>query len=89
MRLNIDITEVKGFLDPVEGEALYRYAAEAAALGAVLEVGSYCGKSTVYLGTACQGPESRSMLLIITGDQKSTNPVRITMTKVCSMNRRD
>lgn len=55
MRLNIDIAEVKGFLDPVEGEALYRYAAEAAALGAVLEVGSYCGKSTVYLGTACQG----------------------------------
>ena len=55
MRLNIDIAEVKGFLDPVEGEALYRYAAEVAALGAVLEVGSYCGKSTVYLGTACQG----------------------------------
>ena len=44
--------DVKGFLDPVEGEALARYAAEAAALGPVLEIGTYCGKSALYLGPA-------------------------------------
>ena len=52
MKLPIDIATVKGFLDPVEGEGLYRYANESAALGPILEVGSYCGKSTVYLGEA-------------------------------------
>ncbi|WP_203294053.1 class I SAM-dependent methyltransferase [Maricaulis parjimensis] len=44
--------DVKGFLDPVEGEALARYAGEAAKLGPVLEIGTYCGKSALYLGPA-------------------------------------
>src|SRR5690554_826176 len=50
--LPIDIESVKGFLDPCEGEALYRHALTAVELGPLLEVGSYCGKSTVYLGAA-------------------------------------
>lgn len=54
MNLGIDIETVKGFLDPTEGEALYRYGLSAGELGPVLEVGSYCGKSTVYLGIACR-----------------------------------
>ena len=54
MQLPIDIDTVKGFLDPEEGRALYSYALEAGRLGPVLEVGSYCGKSTVYLGEACR-----------------------------------
>lgn len=54
MQLPLDIDSVKGFLDPQEGAALYRYALEASAIGPVLEVGSYCGKSTVYLGEACR-----------------------------------
>jgi predicted O-methyltransferase YrrM len=54
VKLPIDIESVKGFLDADEGEALYRYGYAAAELGPVLEVGSYCGKSTLYLGTACQ-----------------------------------
>lgn len=52
--LPIDIETVKGFLDPEEGDALYHHALTAAKLGPVLEVGSYCGKSTVYLGSACK-----------------------------------
>lgn len=55
--LPIDIQSVKGFLDPAEGEALYRHALEAAQSGPILEVGSYCGKSTVYLGAACKARE--------------------------------
>lgn len=52
--LPIDMNLIKGFLDPVEGAALYEYAAEVAYLAPCLEIGSYCGKSTVYLGSACK-----------------------------------
>ena len=54
MELPLDIDEVKGFLDPEEGKALYEYCLVAAEVGPCLEVGSYCGKSTVYLGEACR-----------------------------------
>lgn len=54
MKLPLDINTVKGFLAHDEGEALYRYAVETALLGPSLEVGSYCGKSTVYLGAAAK-----------------------------------
>jgi len=52
--LPIDIDSVKGFLDKTEGEALYQLALTAAERGPCLEIGSYCGKSSVYLGAACQ-----------------------------------
>ncbi|GAB3369327.1 class I SAM-dependent methyltransferase [Spongiibacter taiwanensis] len=52
--LGIDINSVKGFLSANEGEALYRAAAQASTVGPVLEVGSYCGKSTLYLAAACK-----------------------------------
>src|SRR6188508_1414785 len=42
--------ECKGFLDHAEGLRLYALAKEHAGLGPVLEIGSYCGKSSVYLG---------------------------------------
>jgi len=45
---------VKGFLDPREGNALYEIAIEASRRGPCLEIGSYCGKSTIYLGSACR-----------------------------------
>ena len=54
MQLPVDIETVKGFIEPEEGRALYSRALEAGLLGPSLEVGSYCGKSTVYLGLACQ-----------------------------------
>jgi predicted O-methyltransferase YrrM len=52
--LPLDIDSVKGFLAADEGEALYQHAVQAGLLGPCLEVGSYCGKSTVYLGAACK-----------------------------------
>ncbi len=52
--LPLDINSVKGFLDTEEGAALHQHALIAAQNGSVLEVGSYCGKSTVYLGAACK-----------------------------------
>lgn len=52
--LPIAIETVKGFLDDEEGRCLYEYALRSAAQGPCLEIGSYCGKSTVYLGSACK-----------------------------------
>jgi hypothetical protein len=46
--------EIKGFLDEEEGEALYRIAGKAAGIGPCLEIGSYCGKSSAYMGLACR-----------------------------------
>lgn len=49
-----NIDSIKGFLAAAEGEALYHHAARASRLGPVLEIGSYCGKSSIYLGLACR-----------------------------------
>ncbi len=46
--------KIKGFLDDQEGRRLYELALQAAALGPCLEVGSYCGKSALFLGSACK-----------------------------------
>jgi len=53
MQFAIDPDAVKGFLDPEEGSALYNAAVERAPWGPCLEVGGYCGKSSLYLGSAC------------------------------------
>ncbi len=53
MRLPVDIDLIKGFMPKDEGEALYK-ALLAAPDGPALEIGTYCGKSAVYLGTACK-----------------------------------
>ncbi len=58
MKLPVDISTIKGFLAEDEGIALYDYAMEVSANGPCLEVGSYCGKSTVYLGEACKRNDS-------------------------------
>ena len=44
----------KGFLPEPEAEALYDVAYAAAPDGPILEVGTYCGKSAVWLGAAAQ-----------------------------------
>lgn len=54
MQLTIDPDHVKGFLHPDEGSRLYQLALSASSHGPCLEVGSYCGKSTLYLGSACR-----------------------------------
>jgi MMP 1-O-methyltransferase len=55
MKLDEDLLNtVKGFLDAREGKALYDITLEASRFGPCLEIGSYCGKSTVYIGSACR-----------------------------------
>jgi len=43
-----------GFMPAAEGQALYDAAAAYSRRGPVLEIGSYCGKSTIYLAAAAR-----------------------------------
>jgi MMP 1-O-methyltransferase len=55
----------KGFMPPGEGRALYAAAAEAARLGLpLLEIGSYCGRSTLLLADAAR----RAGTVVVTVD---------------------
>ena len=56
-------SQVKGFLAEDEGLKLYDLGIEACKLGPCLEIGSFCGKSAVYLGSACK--KSNSTLFTI------------------------
>ena len=57
------LNDVKGFLDHEEGRRLYSIALEAGHHGPCLEIGSYCGKSALYLGAACR--ENHTVLFSI------------------------
>ena len=46
--------DIKGFLDRAEAAALQEALAQVAQGGLCVEIGSYCGKSTVCLGLVCQ-----------------------------------
>jgi predicted O-methyltransferase YrrM len=48
------VSNVKGFLDEEEGLKLFELAIESCSLGPCLEIGSFCGKSTLYIGAACK-----------------------------------
>jgi predicted O-methyltransferase YrrM len=54
---------VKGFMPDDEGLALNAAGLVAGRLGPLLEIGSYCGKSAVYLGTAAR--ESGTVLVTV------------------------
>lgn len=48
------IARTKGFMPETEGHALHEAGAAAALRGPLLEVGSYCGLSALYLGSAAR-----------------------------------
>lgn len=52
-----------GFMPPAEGLALFRAAAAYAPAGPVLEVGTYCGKSTIYLAAAAR-PSGQAVITV-------------------------
>ncbi len=53
-RLRRAAEAARGFMPPDEGQALYEAAASVEVDGPLLEVGSYCGKSAIYLGAAAR-----------------------------------
>ncbi len=52
------VRDTKGFMPEDEGALLYDVAVGALANGPGLEVGTYCGKSTIYLGAAARAAGS-------------------------------
>ncbi|MGH3256553.1 MAG: class I SAM-dependent methyltransferase [Streptosporangiaceae bacterium] len=52
-----------GFMPAAEGRALFDAAAAYAARGPVLEIGSYCGRSTIYLAAAARA--SRQVVVTV------------------------
>ncbi len=58
------IAAAKGFMPEPEGQALYQTAVAYAGRGPVAEIGTYCGKSTIYLAAAA----ARAGQLVITVD---------------------
>lgn len=45
---------IKGFLNDAEAKRLHDVALVASKMGPCLEIGSYCGKSTFFIGSACK-----------------------------------
>lgn len=56
-------------MDPAEASRLYDLAYQASAQGPVMEIGSYCGRSAVILGRACQ--KNKSILFSLDHHQGS------------------
>ncbi len=54
----------RGFMPAAEGIALYRTASDYAGVGPIAEIGTYCGKSTIYLAAAA----SEASQLVVTID---------------------
>lgn len=54
---------IKGFLDLNEGIALYKEVKRVSQNNFCVEIGSYCGKSTCFIGQACK--ENKSKLITI------------------------
>ncbi len=53
-RLRAAAVSARGFMPPEEGIALYQAALTVASLGPLLEIGTYCGKSALYLAAAAR-----------------------------------
>lgn len=48
------VLQVKGFLSEAEGLKLFELAKESSRFAPCLEIGSYCGKSSIYLAEGCR-----------------------------------
>jgi len=59
----VKLSNIKGFLDEEEANCLYNHAMEVSNNAPCLEIGSYCGKSSIYIGSACK--ENNSVLFSI------------------------
>jgi len=53
-RFRLAAEAARGFMPAAEGRALYETAARYGGLGPIAEVGTYCGKSTIYLAAAAR-----------------------------------
>jgi predicted O-methyltransferase YrrM len=63
-RYRVAAQAARGFMPPAEGEALFEAAVRYAPAGPIAEIGTYCGKSTIYLAAAA----SQLSQLVLTVD---------------------
>ena len=49
-----NISDIKGFMPDHEGKALMSWAEYFSKIGPLLEIGSFCGKSSIYIGLAAK-----------------------------------
>lgn len=63
-KFRIAAEAARGFMPPQEGLALYRTAEDYAGVGPIAEIGTYCGKSTIYLAAAA----SQAGQIVVTVD---------------------
>src|SRR4028119_1066446 len=56
--------EAKGFLSEAEGLRLYAAAADISRVAPCLEVGSSCGKSTIFLAAGCRAAGSHPLFAV-------------------------
>ncbi len=50
--------DVRGFLPDHEGQQLFEWARQVSPIGPLLEIGSYCGRSTIWLGQAAKANDT-------------------------------
>jgi len=55
---------INGWLSPGEGELLYNLARKCQGLGAVVEIGSWMGKSTVWLASGCKAGQQLPLFAV-------------------------
>ena len=48
------IEKIKGFMPPHEGEVLIKWASKFSIKGVIMEIGTYCGKSSIYLSVGAK-----------------------------------
>ena len=48
------IGKIKGFMPPHEGKALIEWASKFSIKGVIMEIGTYCGKSSIYLSVGAK-----------------------------------
>jgi MMP 1-O-methyltransferase len=58
-QIRVAAEAARGFMPPDEGLALFETAAAYAAVGPIAEIGTYCGKSTIYLAAAARAAGQR------------------------------
>jgi predicted O-methyltransferase YrrM len=58
------VTLVEGWLEPGEGRLLYRLAAEADPAGCIVEIGSWHGRSTIWLAAGAQAGRGARVVAI-------------------------
>ncbi len=63
MKMLNKFNDIKGFLDFSEGEYLYKLTKEFCINNFAVEIGTYCGKSSLFIGAACK--ENNTYLLTI------------------------